>query len=99
MMASLSILASCVRLFQLYVFYSRGSAEAFAGDEKAAQLALDVISKGWDKAGDHFTFHQRQFVYLPLMHSEQKETQVSITLAWRQTRNNSALTTFDAFVQ
>jgi len=45
----------------------RGTAEAFAADPLARTLALEAIDKGWDLAAAH---EQRQFFYLPLMHSE-----------------------------
>lgn len=60
----------------------RGTPQAFEHDEKAAALSLDVISKGWDTAdAGNYTFVQRLFVYLPLMHSEKIEAQVSRTRA------------------
>ena len=43
----------------------------------AASLSLDVISRGWDaRDAGNYTFKQRLFVYLPLMHSEKVEAQV-----------------------
>ncbi|CAM9520234.1 unnamed protein product, partial [Hapterophycus canaliculatus] len=54
----------------------RGTSQAFANDEKAASLSLEVISKGWDAMdADNYTFAERLFVYLPLMHSEKLEAQ------------------------
>lgn len=51
-----------------------GTAQAFEHDETAAALSLEVISKGWDTK--NYTFEQRLFAYLPLMHSEKIEVQV-----------------------
>ncbi|CAN0196127.1 unnamed protein product, partial [Ectocarpus fasciculatus] len=54
----------------------RGTSQAFATDETAASLALEIISKGWDTVdAQNYTFQQRLFVYLPLMHSEKIEAQ------------------------
>lgn len=53
-----------------------GTAQAFAWDEVAASLSLELISKDWDKLGVNYSFSQRKFVYMPLMHSEKLEAQV-----------------------
>ena len=45
----------------------RDSAEAFAADAKALQLALEVVDKGLDT---ELTFEQRAFAYLPFRHAE-----------------------------
>jgi len=45
----------------------RDSAEAFAADAKALQLALEVIEKGLDKK---LSLEQRSFAYLPFRHAE-----------------------------
>jgi uncharacterized protein (DUF924 family) len=45
----------------------RDSAEAFAADAKALQLALEVVEKGLDK---ELTLEQRAFAYLPFRHAE-----------------------------
>jgi len=58
--------------------FFRGTPKAFEHDEKAASLSLDVIAKGWDTAdAGNYTYLQRMFVYLPLMHSEKIEAQVN----------------------
>lgn len=69
--------AACARFSWTRNRFASGTAQAFASDEKAASLSLEVISKGWDtvEAG-HYAFSQRLFVYLPLMHSEKMEAQV-----------------------
>ncbi len=45
----------------------RGSAEAFASDHLARTIARGIIQRGWDHALPKV---ERQFVYMPLMHSE-----------------------------
>src|SRR5699024_729976 len=45
----------------------RDSAEAFAGDELALQLAKDAIDAG---APEALSTQERAFVYMPFMHSE-----------------------------
>jgi uncharacterized protein (DUF924 family) len=45
----------------------RDSAEAFAADAKALQLALQVVDKGLD---EELTLEQRSFAYLPFRHAE-----------------------------
>ena len=45
----------------------RDSAEAFAADAKALQLAQEVVEKGLDK---ELTLEQRSFAYLPFRHAE-----------------------------
>ncbi|KPH65341.1 MULTISPECIES: DUF924 family protein [Novosphingobium] len=45
----------------------RGTAQAFASDDKALSLALDGIAAGMD---ERLSPGQRQFFYMPLMHSE-----------------------------
>jgi len=45
----------------------RDSAEAFAADAKALQLALEIVDKGLDK---ELTLEQRSFAYLPFRHAE-----------------------------
>ena len=45
----------------------RGTARAFAGDERALQLARETIDAGQDTALERI---ERAFVYMPLEHSE-----------------------------
>ncbi len=45
----------------------RESAEAFAADAKALQLAMEVLEKGLD---EELTLEQRSFAYLPFRHAE-----------------------------
>lgn len=50
----------------------RGSAFAFATDEKALNLARQALEQGYDKA---LSVEQASFFYLPFMHSERLEDQ------------------------
>ena len=45
----------------------RGTPAAFATDDLALELAVNVIGRGWDA---HLPRRARQFVAMPLMHSE-----------------------------
>ena len=45
----------------------RETPQAFAWDPLARTLTRGVIARGWDVA---LRLHERQFVYMPLMHSE-----------------------------
>lgn len=45
----------------------RGSAKAFEADEKARTIARSAIARGFDKG---LNSHERNFMYLPLEHSE-----------------------------
>ena len=45
----------------------RGTARAFACDSKARAIAKEIIAKGWDAP---LPDRERQFVAMPLMHSE-----------------------------
>ncbi|NTZ43917.1 DUF924 domain-containing protein [Altererythrobacter sp. SALINAS58] len=45
----------------------RGSAKAYDWDSLAQNIARGAIQRGWDNA---MTRHQRQFLGMPLMHSE-----------------------------
>lgn len=45
----------------------RGSAEAFATDDLARQIARGIVAQGWDQ---HWPDARRQFAYLPFEHSE-----------------------------
>jgi len=62
-----SALALIVLLDQFPRNMFRGSAESFASDRKALGLAKRAIDRGWDRREPE---PDRQFFYLPLMHSE-----------------------------
>jgi len=61
------LLAAIIVLDQFSRNLHRGSAKAFAADPLALDLALLGLDRGWD-AG--MTFEQREFLLMPLMHSE-----------------------------
>lgn len=48
----------------------RKSSKAFSGDEKAIQLTLDAIEKGWFWLYSHL---ERTFFLMPLMHAEDRK--------------------------
>ena len=50
----------------------RGSARAFAHDARARAIALGAIARGWDRG---LGKSGRQFLYMPLMHSESRAQQ------------------------
>lgn len=62
-----STLALLILLDQFPRNMFRDSAKAFSTDALARKVANKAIDKGWDKRIDE---PQRQFFYLPLMHSE-----------------------------
>lgn len=61
------LLAAVILLDQFSRNIHRGSAEAFAADPLALELALVGISRGDDRM---FPPLERSFLYMPLMHSE-----------------------------
>lgn len=62
----------------------RGTAEAFAADEKASGLTLEMIERGLDK---DLSLEQRSFAYLPLRHAEDIQMQM---LGLQKTRELNA---------
>ena len=65
-------LALCILLDQVPRQLFRGQARAFATDEQACALALHALEAGFDR---QLTVEQRQFLYMPFMHSERLEDQ------------------------
>ncbi len=63
-----SVLALVLLLDQIPRNIHRNTPEAFATDAQALDLAKRAIEQGYDTA---LTPEQRQFLYLPFMHSEQ----------------------------
>ncbi len=61
------LLAAIIVLDQFSRNLHRGSAKAFTADPLALELALLGLDRGWD-AG--MTVEQREFLLMPLMHSE-----------------------------
>lgn len=68
-----ALLAAIVLLDQFSRNMHRDKAAAFTGDALALELAKDAIRKGWDMALDP---ERRAFLYMPLMHAEDCETQI-----------------------
>ena len=60
-------LALIILLDQFTRSIYRSTAAAFSGDYRAQLLARDAINKGWDT---QLALAERQFIYMPLMHSE-----------------------------
>lgn len=50
----------------------RGEEEAFATDPIARHLTAEALAKGWDAGMTH---EERVFLYLPMMHGEDAESQ------------------------
>lgn len=59
----------------------RRSAEAYATDPLALMLACQAVDRGLDTA---LGLHQRQFLYMPFMHSENREMQERSVALFRQ---------------
>jgi uncharacterized protein (DUF924 family) len=67
-----TLLAAVILLDQFSRNVHRGTAEAFAADPLAQELASLAVARGWDRA---MTPEQRQFLYLPFEHAESRELQ------------------------
>lgn len=67
-----TMLAAIVVLDQFSRNIYRGSGEAFAADGLALDLTHRAMAKGWDEA---LPPERRAFLYLPLMHAEDREEQ------------------------
>jgi uncharacterized protein (DUF924 family) len=68
-----SLLAAIILTDQFSRNIFRNSAEAFAADPLARALTDEALAKGWHHA---MTAEQRQFLLIPLMHSEIMTDQV-----------------------
>jgi uncharacterized protein (DUF924 family) len=68
-----TLLAAVILLDQFSRNLHRDTAEAFAGDTLAQELTLLALDRDWD-AG--MPAERRQFLYMPLMHAEDRELQV-----------------------
>ena len=66
------LLAAIIVLDQFSRNLHRGSAKAFTADPLALELAMLGLDRGWD-AG--MTVDERQFLLMPLMHSEELPVQ------------------------
>lgn len=67
-----TLLAAVILLDQFSRNVHRGTAEAFAADPLAQELASLAVERGWDRG---MTPEQRQFLYLPFEHAESRELQ------------------------
>jgi len=66
------LLAAIILVDQFSRNIHRGTAQAFAADPLALELALLALDRGWDSG---MTPAQRQFLLMPLMHSEELRMQ------------------------
>ena len=62
-----TLLAAIILTDQVSRNIHRGSAEAFAHDDLAAELTIGGIAKGWEQ---RYPPARRVFFYMPLMHAE-----------------------------
>jgi uncharacterized protein (DUF924 family) len=67
-----TMLAAIIVLDQFSRNIHRGSREAFAADGLALDLAHRAMAKGWDEV---IPPERRAFLYMPLMHAEDREEQ------------------------
>lgn len=67
-----TLLAAIILLDQFSRNIYRGSAEAFAADGLSLDLTHRALAKDWDEA---ITPERRAFLYMPLMHAEDREEQ------------------------
>lgn len=68
----LDVLALVILLDQFTRNVFRGTAQAFCGDLRAQQLALDAMGRGWDA---EMPLAGRVFLMLPLSHAESLQAQ------------------------
>lgn len=83
-----ALLAAIILLDQMPRNMFRGSARAFAFDPLAHELTLTALARGWDRG---MTAEERQFLYLPLMHSEDPADQDRCVLLFEQLGMEEAL--------
>ena len=67
-----TLLAAIILLDQFSRNIHRGSREAFAADGLALHLTHRALARGWDEA---MPPERRAFLYMPLMHAEDREEQ------------------------
>jgi len=67
-----TLLAAVILLDQFSRNVHRGTAQAFAADPLAQELASLAVERGWDR---DMTPQQRQFLYLPFEHAESRDLQ------------------------
>ena len=81
-------LAAIIALDQFPRNMFRGTPEAFATDHKALALARNALQRGFDQG---MTPEQRQFLAMPLMHSETLDDQHRCVEIFRDIGNEDAL--------
>lgn len=81
-------LALIILLDQLSRNLHRGTPSAFKQDDKALSLALKALGEGWDQ---EFSERERQFFYLPLMHSEDPAHQQRCVALYEAIDNENSL--------
>ena len=67
-----TLLAAIILLDQFSRNIHRGSADAFAADGLALDLTYRALARGWEAA---IPPQRRAFLYMPLMHAEDREEQ------------------------
>jgi len=82
------LLAAIILLDQFSRNVHRGSAKAFAGDALALELTNLALERGWDKA---MRPARRQFLLMPLMHSEQLADQRRSLVEFKRLGEENAL--------
>lgn len=83
-----TLLAAIVLLDQFSRNMHRGTAEAFAGDPLARKLTQIALVRGWDEA---LSAIERQFLYMPLMHSEDRHDQTTCLAMFEKLGNAEEL--------
>jgi len=66
----------------------RGHRRAYAADPQARAVAVSALARGFDR---HFAFADRQFLYLPLSHSENLADQERAVALFRDAGDAKAL--------
>jgi uncharacterized protein (DUF924 family) len=80
-------LAAVIVLDQFSRNLHRGSALAYAQDEAARELARAAVARGWHVPMDGF---ERQFLFMPFMHSEEIADQRWSLALYEQAGNDLA---------
>lgn len=80
------VLATVIVLDQFSRNLFRGTPRAYAADPLARRLASLALSEGYDL---DMTDHQRQFLYLPFEHSEERQDQVRSLALFEKLGNES----------
>lgn len=68
----------------------RGTGKAFAWDDKAQELTVQAISLGED---ENLGLDERQFLYMPLMHAEDRELQALAVEKYQSLADSAARVT------